>query len=1076
MNQDFKINIKGHIKCILKNNITGETKETEQDNLFFDQGLKNIIAAKTTFYMSLSDSIINPLITDESINSNILESVVPSRTYTSNDLTHLFTATFLAPSVDRTINTIGIAYNINGHLPWCGLKLVSPIVQTTTETLYIYYKVTIIKPSIGGSLTESGFNYFAQNLFSNPFRNSNFVYFCMSQNKIIDSEININTLTNNKKININANANIYNNFSRYFKDKLIGSSGDLTLDSGIWNSSYYGDNNAVNNLSDIDFGQNFTANIIGRVWPKLKTATGDFFESASLPNGYGRAVHVKTLDDPFLPQGEQKFSIEIESNGDVGTGTYSIKIPHYLETFFINPSAQYMYPNKYIPYTDTAGDPYFIFLSNDGDDSSCIYKMNSNPISFIKRLNPIDVGEFVNGAVTSNGSTFYGIDSLDNTNIKLIDLTSDPVSVSSSFTSPITPLYISVRGNGNLIVADANNIYELDGIDGTTITNTVLTNPITPYSFLYDSVSDAIFYTSGTNAVKFPMTTLTETLYDCLVTLIDGSPAVAASIGIFGNNLYVIKSDGVVGTIPVSTFNSLTDVTHTWQATPNMGIITVGDNLINITTNNTNTTRFNYQYSQLNLSRDGLNFNTITDYRKGQLGYAYDKKSYVTFTQTGTLITVTAEQGNGSTSIYSLGYGIFFTNVIPEQWGWTGTTWEHYNTGTKLSHTTWDNIPYPSDSTSNLQIRFYTDVGAPTNTLQNTDKYEFFVSSGLIKDNQQYIDGVSYFFYLCNLTQITNEEITMTNQVMELPSKTANSNFLEADIDNEYEIFIKDSLGGSYTYWQSPVISNLNLSVVVSHDAVTSVFETDTSGVSNYFEYYKDMWVNCTAGANIGERQKVLSYDWYSKEFTTNAFTNTPLVGDTFLIENPQSATKATSLNVSTPAMLSNTTPSGIVAASSSYASYYDWEAFNQTTSYWQTNTGWPQWISYDFEIGNEIDLLFYEIEIDSLLYAPRSWILEGSNDGTSWSQVHQISNLQVLTSYTKLQFPVMNSTLYRIYKFTFGSGYHATTLSIREIGLYSYSNLITNTNEFEIKYGNMIVSPTDSGKIIDGTYYMLTR
>lgn len=95
-------------------------------------------------------------------------------------------------------------------------------------------------------------------------------------------------------------------------------------------------------------------------------------------------------------------------------------------------------------------------------------------------------------------------------------------------------------------------------------------------------------------------------------------------------------------------------------------------------------------------------------------------------------------------------------------------------------------------------------------------------------------------------------------------------------------------------------------------------------------------------------------------------------------------------LNVKVPTMTSNTTPSGVVSASSNNASSsYDYQLFDGNTSTaWQSavNTGNNSWIQYKFASAVKI----YKFGVMGYSNAATSYIgkVQGSNDGNSWTDL----------------------------------------------------------------------------------------
>lgn len=110
--------------------------------------------------------------------------------------------------------------------------------------------------------------------------------------------------------------------------------------------------------------------------------------------------------------------------------------------------------------------------------------------------------------------------------------------------------------------------------------------------------------------------------------------------------------------------------------------------------------------------------------------------------------------------------------------------------------------------------------------------------------------------------------------------------------------------------------------------------------------------------------------------------------------------------------------------SSSNYSGRDAWKAFdNANTSY--TGDGWesattvmPQWIGYDFGIGNEKIITQYTISASSMgSNAPKSWIFQGSNNLTDWVDIHALSNQPDFANFEKRIFKFSNSIPYRAYR-----------------------------------------------------------
>lgn len=153
----------------------------------------------------------------------------------------------------------------------------------------------------------------------------------------------------------------------------------------------------------------------------------------------------------------------------------------------------------------------------------------------------------------------------------------------------------------------------------------------------------------------------------------------------------------------------------------------------------------------------------------------------------------------------------------------------------------------------------------------------------------------------------------------------------------------------------------------------------------------------------------------------------------------------ARSRDIATPAMTANNAPSPFVAAANSISvSTTDaWYAFNRiytTSTFWRTpNTITTGWLSIDFGIGNATIIDGYTIfGCDNQTFNPRNWVLQGSNDNSSWVDLHTVSGASAIPangSYSVSS--IGNSTSYRYYRLNITLNGGATAIAITELELY---------------------------------------
>ncbi|MCR8641566.1 discoidin domain-containing protein [Paenibacillus sp. N1-5-1-14] len=157
----------------------------------------------------------------------------------------------------------------------------------------------------------------------------------------------------------------------------------------------------------------------------------------------------------------------------------------------------------------------------------------------------------------------------------------------------------------------------------------------------------------------------------------------------------------------------------------------------------------------------------------------------------------------------------------------------------------------------------------------------------------------------------------------------------------------------------------------------------------------------------------------------------------------------------SIPIMTSNTTPSGIASASSSYNTiFYDsWVAFDNSTAYgWLSANGQTTgWVTYEFTTAKKIDA--YRVKSTGTVVSielnahPKDWTFEGTNDGTNWV-VLDIQKEQSFLSPSEIKsFIIPNPNFYKKYRIniTLNNG-HARYVGFGDLEMYENTPYIPAT------------------------------
>ncbi len=142
------------------------------------------------------------------------------------------------------------------------------------------------------------------------------------------------------------------------------------------------------------------------------------------------------------------------------------------------------------------------------------------------------------------------------------------------------------------------------------------------------------------------------------------------------------------------------------------------------------------------------------------------------------------------------------------------------------------------------------------------------------------------------------------------------------------------------------------------------------------------------------------------------------------------------------PVMTSNTAPSGVASASESWSGgATPWSVFNPSTEGWFTNgSALPQWIQYQFAV--PITIVQYCIvpwSYDTFpSRSPTSWVLAGSNDGSTWTTLDTQTSYTSWTRYVPSTFPVVGASAYSYYRLTMSANGGNTYTGIKQLQVYT--------------------------------------
>ncbi|WP_339169363.1 hypothetical protein MKX75_09090 [Paenibacillus sp. FSL R5-0341] len=168
------------------------------------------------------------------------------------------------------------------------------------------------------------------------------------------------------------------------------------------------------------------------------------------------------------------------------------------------------------------------------------------------------------------------------------------------------------------------------------------------------------------------------------------------------------------------------------------------------------------------------------------------------------------------------------------------------------------------------------------------------------------------------------------------------------------------------------------------------------------------------------------------------------------------------------PAMTSNTSPNGIVDASSFYTTFYPWKAFDRIIdpNGWVTNinvlTGW---LSYEFDSPKTISAYSVQAGTTPVGRSPKNWTFEGWN-GVSWIVLDNKSNQSAFAGSEYRLYTFDNKVAYKKYRINVTANQGAGDfLAIGDLGMYELDKYISSVDTSEVSF---IKHGMDKGMVID--------
>lgn len=196
--------------------------------------------------------------------------------------------------------------------------------------------------------------------------------------------------------------------------------------------------------------------------------------------------------------------------------------------------------------------------------------------------------------------------------------------------------------------------------------------------------------------------------------------------------------------------------------------------------------------------------------------------------------------------------------------------------------------------------------------------------------------------------------------------------------------------------------------------------------------------------------------------YPDRAYKSSPPLGAITSVQGAQTDVfAAVTLFDNVPTMTDYTAPSGTASASTEVnAGNRAWQAFDDNpgppstagASRWIANTT-SGTLQYDFGSGVTKVITYYsivgEFVGETVNRGPKSWTLEGSNNGSSWTVLDTQTNVPVWVQGEKRVYNVANTTAYRYYRLNISSNQGADYVAIQEFELLTSTE---GTKSLELK------------------------
>jgi hypothetical protein len=163
--------------------------------------------------------------------------------------------------------------------------------------------------------------------------------------------------------------------------------------------------------------------------------------------------------------------------------------------------------------------------------------------------------------------------------------------------------------------------------------------------------------------------------------------------------------------------------------------------------------------------------------------------------------------------------------------------------------------------------------------------------------------------------------------------------------------------------------------------------------------------------------------------YTDRVYKSSPPLGAITFVQGAQTDVAApVTLIDNVPTMTGATTPFGAVSASTTFAGFNAYAAFDDNltrpNSWFTTSGNTTGWVQYDFGASNSKVITYYSLvglstspSAGDNAWSPKDWTFEGSNDALSWTVLNTQTSAPGWTAGEKRVYAVTNTTAYRYYR-----------------------------------------------------------